>query len=277
MTSEKIGRYQILNKIGEGSMATVYLALDTFIKRLVAVKVISPDLIDSTFEDRFRFEAELIGMLDHPFIVPIYDFGTEGNQMYIVMRYMSNGTLKDKLKLSPYSLPEFIDTLERLVDVLELIHAQGIIHRDLKPGNILYNNRDEAFLGDFGIAKNIIQPGGFTATDMILGTIDYMSPEQIQGGQPLDGRTDIYSLGIILYFVLTGTLPFQRDTLVGTAMAHISDPIPSLEPQLPHIFSAWDAIFAKALAKDPADRYQTASELLHEIKTLVRQLYPNSL
>lgn len=274
MGIEKIGRYEILQELGQGSMATVYLARDSLIKREVAIKVMSPDLTDKTFEGRFKYEAELIGILDHPFIVPIYDFGIEQNQMYIVMRYMSGGTLTDKIRYEQYTIKDLVPTLERIADVLDTIHGRGIIHRDLKPGNILFNERDEAFLGDFGVAKNIIKPGGFTATDMILGTIDYMSPEQIQGGQDLDGRTDVYALGIMLFFILTGLLPFQRETLVGTAMAHISDPIPSLEPQLPKAFNDWDPIFAKALAKTQDSRYETAGALVGDVKLLVSELDP---
>lgn len=276
MGIEKVGRYEILQELGQGSMATVYLARDSLIKREVAIKVMSPDLTDKTFAGRFKYEAELIGILDHPFIVPIYDFGIEQDQMYIVMRYMSGGTLTDRIRYETLSVLDILPTIERIADVLDTIHARGIIHRDLKPGNILYNDRGEAFLGDFGVAKNIIQPGGFTATDMILGTIDYMSPEQIQGGQDLDGRTDVYALGVMLFYILTGVHPFQRDTLIGTAMAHISDPIPSVEHQLPKAFSEWDTIFNKSLSKDQKSRYPTAGTLVNDVKALVNDLYPDT-
>ncbi len=276
MTLEKIGRYEIIQELGQGSMATVYLGKDTLIKRQVAIKVMSPDLTDKTFEGRFKYEAELIAILDHPYIVPIYDFGTEGEQMYIVMRYMSGGTLMDKIRYEQIAAPQIIPLIERIGDVLDTIHGRGIIHRDLKPGNILFNERGDAFLGDFGVAKNIVQPGGFTATDMILGTIDYMSPEQIQGGKDLDGRTDVYALGIMIFYILTGRLPFQRDTLVGTAMAHISDPIPSVTHQLPEEYSAWDNIFIQALSKDKETRYNSAGELVKDVKSLVKRLYPDS-
>ncbi|MEM7330487.1 MAG: serine/threonine-protein kinase [Chloroflexota bacterium] len=276
MSVEKIGRYEIIQELGQGSMATVYLGRDSLIKRQVAIKVMSPDLTDKTFEGRFKYEAELIAILDHPYIVPIFDFGTENNQMYIVMRYMSGGTLMDRIRYEEIPMPEIVPIIERIANVLDTIHGRGIIHRDLKPGNILFNERGEAFLGDFGVAKNIVQPGGFTATDMILGTIDYMSPEQIQGGKDLDGRTDVYALGIMIFYILTGLLPFQRDTLVGTAMAHLSDPIPSVEHQLPEKHSAWDEVFQKALSKEKEGRYKTAGELVEDVTALVNRLYSGS-
>lgn len=276
MLPETIGRYDIIQLLGEGSMASVYLARDSLIKRQVAIKVLSPELTDPSFVDRFKYEAELIATLEHPYIVPVYDFGTEKKQMYIVMRYMSGGTLKEKLLYESFPVRKLVPVFERLADVLDTMHEQGIIHRDLKPGNILFNGRNEAFLGDFGIAKNVVQPGGFTATDVILGTIDYMSPEQIQGAKDLDGRTDVYALGIILYYSLTGLLPFQRDTLIGTAMAHISDPVPSVARVLPEAFSSWDEILSKALAKERDGRYAKASELVTAVKKLLKDLYPDA-
>lgn len=275
MIPEKIGRYDIIQKLGEGSMASVFLARDSLIKRQVAIKVMSPDLADPSFVDRFKYEAELIATLEHPYIVPVYDFGTEKKQMYIVMRYMSGGTLKERLLYDSFPVAKLVPIFERLGDVLDTMHGQGIIHRDLKPGNILFNPRNDAFLADFGIAKNVIQPGGFTATDVILGTIDYMSPEQIQGVKDLDGRTDVYALGIILYYCLTGLLPFQRDTLIGTAMAHISDPVPSVTHALPAEFAAWDDIINKALAKERDGRYAKASNLVTDVKKLIADLYPD--
>lgn len=275
MTPKTIGRYDVIQKLGEGSMASVFLAQDALIKRQVAIKVMSPDLADPSFVERFKYEAELIATLEHPYVVPVYDFGTEKNQMYIVMRYMSGGTLKERLVFDAFPPGKIVPIFDRLAAVLDSMHERGIIHRDLKPGNILFNSGNEAFLADFGIAKNIVQPGGFTATDVILGTIDYMSPEQIQGSKDLDGRTDIYALGVILFYCLTGLLPFQRDTLIGTAMAHISDPVPSVEHQLPEAFAAWDEILSRTLAKDRNGRYAKASDLATDIKRLLSDLYPD--
>lgn len=272
MTFEQIGRYEILQALGEGSMATVYLGRDPYISRMVAIKVMSPELTDPSFEERFRYEAELIANLDHPYIVPVYDFGYEQEHMYIVMHYMAGGTLTHKLQ--PDGLPpaEILPIVTRLADVLDTIHARGIIHRDLKPGNILFNGRDEAYLGDFGIAKNLRTAQGFTATDVVLGTVYYMSPEQIQGAKDLDGRTDVYALGILLYYLLTGKLPYQHKSLVNTAMAHMNAPIPPVATALDQA-AAWNAIFARALAKKRADRFATAGELA----TAVHQLHTTHL
>lgn len=269
MSITQVGHYEIIRDLGQGSMATVHLARDTEQSRLVAVKIMSPDLTDPTFEGRFRFEAELLATADHPYIVPVYDFGTEKGRMYIVMRYMAGGTLMDRLRYRPLPPEQIISVFARLGDVLDQLHAKGIIHRDLKPGNILFDEEENAFLGDFGIAKNIIQPGNFTATDVILGTVDYMSPEQIHGVKDLNGRTDIYALGILLFYALTGVLPFKRETIVGTAMAHLSDPIPNVQQKQPDSDAAWDTILQKALAKDRADRYSTAGEMVTDIKNLI--------
>lgn len=269
MVGQRVGRYEITQELGSGSMATVYLGHDPFIKRNVAIKIMSADVnADPTFEDRFRFEAQIIAQLDHPAVVPIYDFGFHGEQLYIVMRYMAGGSLADRLTNGPLPLSEIDIVLQRLAGVLDEIHGNGIIHRDFKPGNILFNKSGDAFLSDFGIAKNLDNPSGFTATDVILGTVDYMSPEQIQSSKNLDGRTDIYALGIVLFYMLTGALPFKRETVVGTAMAHLSDPIPTVQTKLPSLTPDWDAIFAKALAKDREDRYAKAGELAEAVSQL---------
>jgi serine/threonine protein kinase len=269
MASKRIGRYRILQELGSGSMATVYLAEDPFIKRKVAIKVMAPDITaDPTFEDRFQLEAQIVASLEHPVIVPVYDFGFHENQLYIVMQYMAGGSLSHRITQGVMSLPEIQFCLNRVASALDELHAKGIIHRDIKPANLLFNERNELFISDFGIAKNLDQPSGFTATDMILGTVDYMSPEQIQSSKNLDGRTDVYAMGIVLFYMLTGFLPFKRETMVGTAMAHLSEPVPSVEQKIPSFYSEWDAIFAKALAKDREDRYATAGALATAVREL---------
>ncbi|MCP5098840.1 MAG: serine/threonine protein kinase [Chloroflexi bacterium] len=269
MASKRIGRYRIIEELGSGSMATVYLAEDPFIKRKVAIKMMAPNITtDPTFEDRFRLEAQIVATLDHPAIVPVYDFGFHEMRLYIVMKYMEGGSLSDRLKQGAMSLPEIQFNINRIASALDELHEKGIIHRDLKPANLLFNERNEIYLSDFGIAKNLEQPSGFTATDMILGTVDYMSPEQIQSSKNLDGRTDIYATGIVLFYMVTGILPFQRETLVGTAMAHLSEPVPSVETQIPSFHSEWDAVFAKALAKDREDRYASVGELAAAVRNL---------
>ena len=262
MASKRIGRYRVLEELGSGSMATVYLAEDPFIKRKVAIKMMEPGITtDPTFEDRFRLEAQIVATLDHPAIVPVYDFGFQDMQLYIVMKYMAGGSLSGRLAQGKLPLPEIQRHMTRVASALDELHNKGIIHRDLKPANLLFNERNDIYLSDFGIAKNLEQPSGFTATDMVLGTVDYMSPEQIQSSKNLDARTDLYAMGVVLFYMVVGNLPFKRETMIGTAMAHLSDPIPSVETEIPKFYSEWDAIFAKALAKDRDSRYASAGDL----------------
>ncbi len=271
MNSTRIGRYEVLRELGSGSMATVYLGQDPFIKRQVAIKVMSYEFAaDPTFEDRFRYEAQLIASLDHPAIVPVYDFGFQGEQLFIVMRFMGGGSLADRL-LGPLPEQDIISVMDRIGSALDDMHGKGIIHRDIKPANLLFNERGDAYLSDFGIAKNLDQPGGFTATDVILGTVDYMSPEQINSSKNLDGRTDVYAMGVVLFYMLTGALPYKRDTIVGTAMAHLGEPIPSVIKKIPSLNSEWDVIFNKALAKDREERYATTGELALDVRRVFKQ------
>ncbi len=270
MSTERIGRYEILKQLGRGGMATVYLGHDPFIRRDVAIKVMSALLMenDPTFFDRFQHEAETIATLEHPAIVPIYDFGNQGDQSYIVMRYMNGGTLEERIGRGPMKLQEIAPIIERVASALDEAHRKGIIHRDIKPANILFDNKNEAFLSDFGIAKSTAATG-LTADNTFIGTVEYMSPEQIQGEKDLDGRTDIYSLGIVLFFMLTGKLPFKKDTLVSTILAHLTEPVPSVQAALPQSRLPWDEILNKALAKDRADRYHTAGELAKDVNSLL--------
>jgi eukaryotic-like serine/threonine-protein kinase len=269
MSVETFGRYEIINKLGQGGMAVVYLAHDPYVKRQVAIKVISHQFsADEEFRQRFRHEAEIIARLEHAAIVPIYDFGYEAEQSFIVMRYMPGGTLEQQSADGPMKLPAIAPILERVAAALDVAHAKGVIHRDIKPANIMFDDRGQAFLSDFGIAKAVQAPAGITADDGILGTVEYMSPEMIEG-KPLDGRSDIYALGIVLYRMLTGQLPFAKETLVATIMAHLSDPVPSVRDLLPRSRVPWDEVLQKALAKRPDERYQTAGELARDVGSLL--------
>ncbi len=270
MIPERIGRYKVIKELGSGSMATVYLAEDPFIKRQVAIKIIlSEYTANVNFEDRFRYEAQVVANLNHPAIVPIYDFGFHGEQLFIVMQFMSGGSLDNHLEADISPNLDITTTITRIASVLDKLHENNLIHRDIKPGNILFDGQQQAYLSDFGIAKNVKQPKGFTATDITLGTVDYMSPEQINSNKNLDGRTDIYALGVVLFYMLTRDLPFSRATVVGTAMAHISDPIPSVNKTLPKLNSSWDAILNKAMAKNREDRYATAGEMAADVEALL--------
>ncbi len=270
MAKEHIGRYEILKQLGKGGMATVFLARDPLIRRDVAVKVLSAHLMeDPAFYGRFQHEAEMIANLEHPAIVPIYDFGHQGDQSYIVMRNMSGGTLEDYIKDGAMKLQRIAPIIDRVASALDEAHRKGIVHRDIKPANILFNSKEDAFLSDFGIAKSSEAPSGLTADNTLVGTVEYMSPEQIQGTKEVDGRTDVYSLGIVLFLMLTGSLPYERETMVSTIMAHLTEPVPSVQEQLPQSRLPWDDILNKALAKDPADRYQSAGDLATDVNGLL--------
>lgn len=271
MTPERIGRYKIVDEIARGGMAAVFLAEDPLIRRKVAVKVLSNKLLedDPNYYDRFQQEAETIAALEHSAVIPIYDFGHQRELTYIVMRYMPGGTLEERLQNGALPLEEVGFVIERVGSALAEAHEKGILHRDIKPANILFNGRNEPFLSDFGTAKNLQAAKGITGTGVMIGTVEYMSPEQIQGTKELDGRTDIYALGIVLYFMLTGDLPFKGDSIVSIVMAHLNDPIPSVQEAIPTLPSPWDKILLKALAKNPEERYQKVEDLVQAVKQLV--------
>ena len=262
-----IGRYEVIQELGQGGMAIVYLARDPYIKRQVAVKVLPRQFtFDPQFRARFQREAEVIAALEHAAIVPVYDFGEHEDQPFIVMRYMSGGTLADHLRTSALPIPEIAALFQRIGPAVDYAHSHGVIHRDIKPGNILFDSQGVACLTDFGIAKIAEATVAYTGTGGIIGTPAYMSPEQALGEKNLDGRCDIYSLGVVLFETLSGQLPFKADTPMGVAIAHINEPVPSLLERQPNLPAAFDAVIRKALDKDPAKRFQTAGELTQAIQ-----------
>ena len=258
----KIGRYEIKAELGRGGMATVYRGYDPQVKRDVAVKVLPREFLhDPTFRTRFTREAETVAGLEHPAIVPLYDFGEEGGQPYFIMRLMPGGSLADRLKDGPLPVEECVRIVARLARALDDAHSRGIIHRDLKPGNILFDSHNEPYVSDFGIAK-LSQGGGTQGVtgSGIVGTPAYMSPEQTLG-KPVGPQSDVYALGIILYEMLTGHQPYEADTPIAVALMHLSQPLP-----LPRQFNAdipndVEDVARVALEKETGDRYQTAGEL----------------
>jgi serine/threonine-protein kinase len=261
MPAKNIGRYVVKKEIGRGGMATVFLAHDPNFDREVAVKVLPAELLhDPTFRERFEREAKTIAALDHPAIVPVYDFGQEGDQPYLVMRYMTGGSLGDRLVKGPLGVTETAHIFSRLAGALDEAHKAGIIHRDLKPGNILFDQRDDAYLADFGIAKLSESSSALTG-DHIVGTPHYMSPEQARGDVKLDRRSDVYALGVILFEMLTGAPPFEGDTALNIVLKHLNEPPPSVRSLNPKVPVGAEAVVEKALAKDREARYQTASDM----------------
>jgi serine/threonine-protein kinase len=231
-------------------------------------------LHDPNFRVRFEREAKTIAMLEHPSIVPVYDFGEEDGQPYFVMRYMSGGSLSDRLKKSPLSVQEAASMMERLGPALDDSHAKGIIHRDLKPGNILYDRRYDPFVSDFGIAK-LSEGGSASVTgSAIIGTPAYMSPEQAQG-ESIDGRADIYALGVILFESLSGRQPYEADTPMGVVIKHITEPVPHILDVRQDLPPAIEAVIEKAMAKNRDERFATAGDLTAALLKVARKVTPD--
>ncbi len=242
-------------------MATVFLASDPLIGRDIAVKVLPREFLhDPNFRGRFQREARTIAMLEHPAIVPIYDFGEQDGQPYLVMRYMKGGTLGDRIKGGPLPIAEAAEVLKRIGSALDHARGRGVIHRDLKPGNILFDDVGRAFLSDFGIVKLAQSTATFTGGS-IVGTPAYMSPEQVHGDKDIDGRSDIYTLGVILFEMLTGQMPYRADTPAKLMMAHVLNPVPRIMDVRPDLPNGTNNVLSKALAKSPDERYSTAEDL----------------
>lgn len=268
---EKIGRYEIKEELGRGGMATVYRGYDPRFEREVAIKFLPPELVhaDPQFKVRFEREAKIIARLEHPAIVPVYDVGEENNQPYFVMRYMGGGSLSERIKANTFSIDEAVRILEQIAPGLDEAHTKDIVHRDLKPGNILFTNKGMPLISDFGIAKFTQAEGGNVTGSAIIGTPAYMSPEQASG-DTVDGRTDVYALGVILYEMLTGKQPYQADTPLGVAIKHITEPVPRILEANPNLPEWMEKVIATAMAKDKDDRFTTAVELVETIKAFLR-------
>ncbi|MCS6994023.1 MAG: WD40 repeat domain-containing serine/threonine protein kinase [Anaerolineales bacterium] len=270
MTVQKFGRYEIKSELGRGGMATVYKAFDPLPEREVALKVLPREMLhDPQFRVRFEREIKTVAALEHPAIVPIYDVGEENGQPYYVMRYMPGGSLQDRIAQGPLSLQETARIFTKLAPALDEAHAKGIIHRDLKPGNILFDRAGEPYISDFGIAK-ITQTQGATVTGgAIIGTPAYMSPEQAQGDQ-VDGRSDIYALGVILFEMLSGVQPYQATTPMAVVVKHLTEPIPHILDSNPNLPPDIEPVIEKAMAKNREERFGTAAELADAISEVAR-------
>ena len=265
MSPEKIGRYEILAELGRGGMATVYKAHDPRFKRDVAVKVLPASFVNEpTFRARFEREAQMIAALEFPGIVPVYDYGEEDGLPYLVMRFMQGGSLYAKLRQGSFGLAETSRMITRLAGALDYVHSRGIIHRDLKPANILFDQFSNAYLSDFGIAR--LQEASIALTgDGMIGTPAYMSPEQARGETNIDGRSDIYSLGAIIFEMLTGRQPYEATTPMGVAMKHVLDPAPHIRSVRSDLPTLCEDLILHAMAKEREARYQTASELASDL------------
>ncbi len=293
----QLGAYFIQSKLGEGGMAQVYKAYHARLRREVAIKVILPQVADqSGFRERFEREAQLIASLEHRNIVAVYDFGEMGNLTYLVMQYIGGGTLRDLLRregrIEPHRAIQYAIQISR---ALHHAHQRGIVHRDVKPQNMLISASDpnELLLSDFGIAKlfdsgssqetllastqsNLSNDLSLTSVDQMLGTAEYMAPEQINK-QPVDARTDVYAMGIVLFQMLAGQVPFSSTTVQGLLFQHVYTPPRPIRELNPSISSALEQIILQALAKTPAHRYQSAEAMAQALETVVPlSTYPSS-
>ncbi|MBN2499783.1 MAG: extracellular solute-binding protein [Anaerolineales bacterium] len=262
MVNGEIGRYQIKRELGRGGMATVYLAHDPRFGRNVALKVLPSNFThDPSFRGRFEREARTIAQLEHPAIVPVYDYGEHEGQPYLVMRYMPGGSLQDLLSAKEISLSKTVEICRRIAEALHIAHQKGIVHRDLKPGNILFDEYGNAYLADFGIVKLVEGTSTYTGSG-VVGTPAYMSPEQAKGEGKIDGRSDIYALGVLFFYMATGRQPYESDTPMRIIMQHILEPIPDPLDVKPDLSPQAVDVIMHSMAKDPDERYQTTLEMV---------------
>ena len=267
LSGTTIGQYELHSLLGRGGMASVYRTYQPSMERPVAIKVLSPDLAsDPEFIARFEREARIIAGLQHPHILPVFDFGRAGAYTYLVMRLIDGGTLGDELRGRPLPLPRVSQITAQIADALDYAHRHGIVHRDLKPTNVLLDGRDRVFLTDFGIAK-LVSGGAFTgltAPNAVMGTPTYMAPEQWRS-EPVDARTDVYALGVMLYQMLAGPVPFAADTPHGLMYQHLDQqptPVRQINPSLP---VGVEPVMRRALAKERHARYAAAGDLARDL------------
>jgi streptogramin lyase/predicted Ser/Thr protein kinase len=255
----ELAGYRIEGVIGRGGMSVVYLAEHARLERKVALKILSSELAGSErFHDRFLRESKLAASIDHPNIVPIYDADESEGVLYIAMRYVEGSDLKQAIReagrLEPLRASAIVD---QVAGALDAAHARGLVHRDVKPANVLLTQEDHVYVSDFGLTKRAVSVSGLTETGQLIGTIDYVAPEQIKG-DPVDQRADVYSLGCLLFECLTGHAPYPRDIEVGVLWAHVETPPPSLAKERPELPPEVDDVLAHAMAKDPAERTTAA-------------------
>jgi len=265
LVGKSLGQFRIVERIGAGGMATVFKAFQPALDRDVAVKVLPAyHTQDPVFLKRFTQEARSVAKLQHANIVPIHEFGEQDNITYIVMEYVEGGTLKDRLKQRSLAVPEAVDFVIQAAEGLGCAHGHGIIHRDVKPANMLLRKDGHLLLSDFGIAKILEGTTNLTRVGTGIGTPQYMSPEQ-GTGQPVDRRSDIYSLGIVLYHALTGHVPFTADSPLSITVKHLNDPLPIENLRTVGVPQPLEQVLLKMTAKAPADRYQTTDALIEAL------------
>ncbi len=256
---DKLGPYEILSEFGRGGMATVFRAYQPSMGRHVAIKVLPEQFLhDPTFLARFTNEARVIAALEHPRILPVYDFGEAAGAPYIVMRLMPHGSLRDRLCVGPLPLPEVIRIVGQVAEALDFAHAQKIVHRDLKPDNVLLDEAGNVYLSDFGIAK-VVEASAAASGTMVVGTPSYMAPEQARGHKPTPA-TDIYAMGAMTFELLAGQPPFTAEDVPALMYLHVHEPVPSLAERASGLPAGLQAVIEKAMAKTPETRFASAGE-----------------
>lgn len=277
LTGKQFGAYEIVAPLGEGGMAAVYKAYQPAMERFVAVKVLSRKLAESNeFTNRFQREAIMLAQLQHPHILPVFDYGQKDGYSYIVMPFLQNGTLDELLRIRRRTLPEIYQIMTQLGGALGYAHARGMIHRDVKPSNVLIDEQGNCLLTDFGLARMIeASSDKLTTAGAIMGTPAYMSPEQGKGDS-LDGRSDLYSLGVMFYEMLTGQVPYSDTLPMMVVIKHIRDPLPPPRQFVPDLSDAIERVLIKSLAKEPDERYQTAEYFVQAVKKAIQADPPTS-
>jgi tRNA A-37 threonylcarbamoyl transferase component Bud32 len=267
---ENVGAYRIIGQLGQGGMATVYRAYHPLLDRYVAIKMMHQAFLeDPTFHARFEREAQIVARLEHPNIIPIYDYSFHQEQPYLVMKFVEGKTLKGTLVDGALTLEQVITMITAVASALSYAHERGVLHRDIKPSNVVIANDGTPYLTDFGLAR-IAERGESTMSgDMVLGTPHYMSPEQAMGKKDLDNRTDIYSLGVVLYELVVGRVPFSADTPYAIIHDHIYSPLPLPSVVNPDIPPRVEQVLLKALSKEAEARYGTANELANAFKQAI--------
>ena len=265
------GRYELEELVGSGGMSNVFRAHDRLLERTVALKILHEQYTrDEDYVERFRREARAVAQLTHPNIVTVIDRGEQDGRQFIVFEYVDGQNLKELSARGPLDVREAIGLALQVAHALSFAHARGLVHRDVKPQNVLLNDEGQAKVTDFGIARSL-DVHGVTQTGTVLGTSDYIAPEQARG-QKVDPKTDIYSLGVVLYELLTGEVPFSGDNFVAVAMRHVSEPPPSVLEQRPDCPVRVDLAIQRAMAKDPADRFASMDELCAELEACLAEL-----
>jgi serine/threonine protein kinase len=267
---QTLGTYKLVQELGRGGFATVYRALQAALNRDVAIKVLHPEFIrDERALRRFKREAVAVARLTHPNIVAVYDYGEQDGHAYLVMEYISGATLKARLGGKPLPNMETLAVVKAVGSALDYAHSKGLVHRDVKPGNILYTEDNRIVLSDFGIVR--LADDDSSLTRGVIGTPQYMSPEQALGHE-VDGRSDLYSLGIVLFEMLAGRVPYKGESAVATLSMHATLPVPSTRKYNEQVPDVIDRIVQRALAKSPDERFQTGQELINSLSGAIENI-----